>query len=476
MSFTLDRRMLLRGVGRAAVALPLLDAMGGRRARAEGPPKMRYLVAFAGCSPMPSYPPKTLGTEWELTPGLQPLGGRAVAPVAGRPAYSWDGVKDAFSVVSNLRVPTTGAGSYRGPWHSAVVGPLLSGVSSSDSSTPHPRGITSDQVVSKAIASNARFKWLGYRVQPTGYRGNDTRSGIGVISHDGASLVSPVQSPRAAYDQFFRDFTPPAGSAPPDGAAQLALAKNRSVLDLVSWNASRLQQRLGSDDRARLSEHFNQIRELERRLGTIGEPAPVSSQCARAPDPGADPADSTSFSNDYAARTVGYSKEHERALVMGDLIYMAFTCGHARVASLMFTYPMCFMTVQPIIGNRRVDLHDLGHGGGNAVDMARATSWHVEHIARLADRLRKTREGDGNLLDSTVIVFLTEGGTMQETHSSERACVLIGGGKAGGLVQGRHVDGRNRHPANVLVSAMNAAGVNASGLGEIEGRIGELHV
>jgi hypothetical protein len=260
----------------------------------------------------------------------------------------------------------------------------------------------------------------------------------------------------------------------------MTLKKNRSVMDLVRWNADRLQSRLGKSDLRRLDEHFTQIREMERRIGQIAEisPAVATAGCARLPDPGADPSSATFAAGEYhTERMVGYSDEHKRALVMGDLVYLALACDHTRAVAWMFTYPMCFMTVEPIIGNRKLDLHDVSHAGGRtaAADMARAVSWHVEHLARLADRLRKTREGTGNLLDSTVIVFLCEGGTAAEPHSSDGSCVVVGGGKAGGLVQGTHIDGRGRHHAQVLVSAMQACGVAAGALGEVNGRIDELH-
>lgn len=477
---TLSRRSLLRGAGGAAVALPWMEIMAPRRAAAQTAKKMRLVVAFGGLSPMPEYPPKTFGSTWDLGLGFRPLGGKDAMPVAGRKAYGWASVRDAFSVVSNLNLRPSGAGGYLGPWHSACTGPVLCGVSSSTTDTPHPGGITADWVYAKTLPDTLRFRWLGYRVQPIGYRGNDNRSGIGVMSHNGTSLAVPVASPRAAYDQFFRDFQAPASGgmpAPRDPTVLLNLRKERSVIDLIKGNADRLKPRLGSADQRRLDEHFTQIREMERRIASIAEPsnAPTSASCKKLPDPGADPASSTAYSNDRADRTVGYSDEDTRALVMTDLIHMAFACDHARAASLMFTYPMCFMTVEPLIGNRRVDLHDLGHGGGVASDMARAASWHVEHLARLAAKLRDTPEDDGNLLDRTVIAFVTEGGCIQETHAGDKSCVLIGGGKAGGLVQGMSIDGKGRHPANVLLSALRTVGAPSAALGEVKGPINELH-
>jgi hypothetical protein len=480
MAITLSRRTLLRGTGGAAVGLPCLEIMGARRAAAQTGKKMRYVLAFGGLSPREAFPPRTLGPGYELTVGLRPLGGRTATPPAGRPPYTWDSVRDAFNVVTNLRCPTSGPGSYHGPWHNSVVGPILSGVSSGGSSNPHPAGVTSDMVVARGVPATLRFRSLCYRVQPAEYRREGT-SGSGIISHNGTSLVTPIQSPRAAYDQFFRDFAAPAAAGGgPDPAWLLAQKKNRSVLDLVSWRAGRLKARLGRPDLARLDEHFTQIREMERRLAQLAEapPPPPTTACGRLADPGADPGTTNAVARDDPGNkgsNMGWSDEHKRALVMGDLVYLSLACDHARVVSWMFTYPQSFMSVAPIIGNRQVDQHDLGHGGGNADDMARSASWYVEHLARLADRLRKTREDESNLLDRTVIVFVMEGGTVAQTHSSERSAMLVGGGKEGGLVQGHAVDGRGRHHAHALVSAMQAAGAAATSLGEVTGRIDELH-
>ncbi len=475
----LSRRSVLKGMGGAVVGLPGLELMA--QAQPAGAKKNRYVMAFGGLSPMSAYPPTTLGSKYELTLGLRPLGGRTVQPVAGRPAYRWNSVRGAFSVVTNLQVPTTGPGSYVGPWHSSIVGPLLSGMSSLRSDTPHPRAITPDQMVAEQSPPHLRFRWLGYRVQPIGYRGNASQSGIGAISHNGRTLMNPIASPRIAYDQFFRDFGDPTASNGGDRPSQLALLRSRSVIDLVSWNARRLRTRLNAPDRSKLEEHFTQIRELERRLATIPEPiarGPAQAMCRRLPDPGPDASSSMAYTQDYGGDhrllPLGYSNEQERALVMTDLIALAFACDHTRAASLMFTYPMCFMTVEPLIGNRRVDLHDLGHGGGDATDMARMASWHVEHLARLADKLRQMPEEGGSVLDRTVIVFVTEGGTVKETHSSEKSCVLVGGGKACGLAQGIAVDGKGRHPAQVLLSTVRAAGIKADAIGDVKGPVEEL--
>jgi hypothetical protein len=177
---------------------------------------------------------------------------------------------------------------------------------------------------------------------------------------------------------------------------------------------------------------------------------------------------------------IGYANESQRARVMCDLIHMAFTCDLVRSGSLMFTYVQSFMNVSSIVGVT-TDLHELGHGAGSTEDMANGIAWHVDHFAYLVSRLRDTPEGDGNLLDNTALALMAEGGNGHDpesgsdgrAHSSENMGCLVAG-HAGGLRPGRHIVARDRHPASVLLSLMNAVGVDGP-LGEVTERLDEMY-
>jgi hypothetical protein len=131
-----------------------------------------------------------------------------------------------------------------------------------------------------------------------------------------------------------------------------------------------------------------------------------------------------------------------------------------------------------IPGGDRSDLHELGHGAGSLEDVSDGIAWQVGHWANLIGKLRDTPDGDGSLLDRTALLFLTEGGWGYDpeadadgvSHSSENMAVLVAG-HVGGLQTGVHIRTDGLHPAQCLVSAMNAVGVSVDGIGEVTGEI-----
>jgi hypothetical protein len=151
------------------------------------------------------------------------------------------------------------------------------------------------------------------------------------------------------------------------------------------------------------------------------------------------------------------------------------------VTTLMFTMFQSFMNVQPI-GGVAEQAHNLNHGGPKEAH-SEFIAWHVRHFARLVGKLRDTPEMGGSVLDRCAIVFLNEGGFGSDpafgddwsSHTTENmACLLAGG--AGGLVRGEHIvaPSPRNHPANVLVTLMNAVGVETNALGEVQGSIDAL--
>jgi hypothetical protein len=132
-----------------------------------------------------------------------------------------------------------------------------------------------------------------------------------------------------------------------------------------------------------------------------------------------------------------------------------------------------------------MDLHELAHlsaiEGGKDVAQQKVMemyAWHMKHFASLATQLRSVLGPDGRpLLDNTVLVFVNEGGLgpaegkTPAAHSTENMMVVVAGGAAGGLKSGRHLRATGDHTAKVITGAMNAAGVQAAGLGEVPGRL-----
>ena len=173
---------------------------------------------------------------------------------------------------------------------------------------------------------------------------------------------------------------------------------------------------------------------------------------------------------------MGWSDETKRGRVLCDLVHMALACDQTRVASMMITYAQTYMSAQALFG-ARCDIHELGHCAGSPGQMSDAVAWHVEHVAYLIDKLRGTPDGDGTLLDNTVLSLVFEGGSIvgsDGSHSSDRMVALVAG-RPSKLALGVHVATNNAHPASVLLSCLRAVGVNGS-MGDISQPLNELLV
>jgi len=488
----LPRRTFLRGLGGIALALPALEIMSettaARAAVPPGPPT-RYAFFYGGVSTgtyVDNYTttadlivPSTQGLGYEITPSLEPLA-----------TY---GVQDDVSVVSGLTLPWGNAGAVppggrrTDLFHGGTVTPQISGYRAETDSSP-PGGPTSDQIVADAIAGDTIQKCLVYRVQTVDYDGTSTDPGGGIGGRlswkRGANgdlvEVDPIVSPHLAYQSLFSGFAP----ADPVEAqkAEFELRRRKSVLDLVRGNTERLLGRLGKADNLRMQQHFDELRALEKKLSTI---APLQQGACQLPtDPGEDPPIGGAII-EWAGEgvpystTEGYSDEDKRADVLTDLVAMAFACDLSRVASVQLTMWKCYMNMFQIAGWQS-DMHNLTHGGGPLESVGDAVAWNVKQLARLAKKLKDKPEPDGStVLDHSALVLTFEGGHGIDPgagepapHSTENMTCLIAG-RAGGLKSGQHVVAKDKHPASVVVSAMNAVGVDG-GLGEVDANIPEL--
>ncbi len=477
----MNRRAMLRGLAGATVGLPILECMLNNRGDAfagtDAPVPKRYVVCLAGMSlgsydysPDRTYVPNKVGSDYDLKEALAPLANH-------------NNIKDEISVVTGLKIPwarenggTVPSAGRPDDFHHRLTSPLLAGVRHPiDGSSDTAFGPTSDQIVADRIAEG---RTLVYRIQTAVYREAGQKEGHisfrlrpGLRLGQAATPVTPVFSPKQAYDALFF-----AASNPEDAAAQeqrdFLVATRRSCLDLVSQARQRTLARVGVADRKKLEQHFDEVRSLENRLRAIGEDA--SAACEGLADPGRDP-----------DVVVGYSGEDERAQTFCDIVHMAFKCNLACVASLQFSYFQSYLDAGRLLNAQtlkdRGAIHQLSHSGNEgAKHMASVLAWHNKHFAYLVAKLRDTQEGQATILDQSALVMTHEGGygidaldnADGRTHSTENMACLIAG-RAGGLRPGRHVRAVDRHPAEVLKTAMKAVGVNDR-LGEVSAHIEDL--
>jgi hypothetical protein len=316
------------------------------------------------------------------------------------------------------------------------------------------------------------------------------------ISYRGAGdPIEAQDSPQTAFNALFSGFTP-------DGDAAAARhdferRSRRSVLDVILGKRDALLARVGRADQVRLAQHFDELRDLERRIAELPE---VTGACVVPADPGADTpigGDNAGSGSDSIGTNTGYSDEHGRSRVMADLMHMAFVCDLTRVATLQITafqshmnvFPLAEYLDSPIPLSRaiRADLHEVGHNGDadfrGQMIVSLLLGWHLSHYGYLIDKLKATQEGAGTALDRCALLFMPEAGhgrhlnspsdTEPKTHSVEEMAMLLAG-RAGGLMPGRHIATGGAHPAQLLVSAMQACGYDGDSLGEVTGNVPEV--
>jgi hypothetical protein len=456
MTTRLSRRSLLRGLGGIGIALPALEAMG----QTPVIPK-RFVLSYAGIPGSaegsgPLMVPATVGAGYDLPKAIAPIGTL--------------GVQNDVSIVTGLKVPwDTGSGVPAGGrsiyYHFNTIGPQLCGKRGPSIRNGAPTGITADQIVANANAGSTPFKCLALRVQAEDYDSNSATTGDDMsMSWKGAGQrVDPVFSPTSAFQSLFSNFTPTDPAAVL--AAQAALARRKSVLDLVDWSSQRVLASLGQSDQQRLQAHFDAIRDLEMRVGSM--PVPMGS-CHKPAMPPSDP-----------PINAGYSNEEQRAQTMVGILAMALACDLTRSATFQLTQWKCYMNMSGIDG-KNTDMHSMTHAP-DVNGVADAIAWHVKQFSRLTAALKAIPEVDGSsVLDHTAMVMCMEGGNGYDPegkasnmpHSTENMSCLVAG-RAGGMKPGKHVVATGKHPANVVLSAMNAVGVSG-GLGEVSGQISDL--
>lgn len=499
-SLMLSRRTLIRGVCGSVFALPALEIMQPKAARAggeAGPPK-RFVMIYGGMSLGAPYAPQLVvptqvGLGYDLPRAVSPLG---AGPLPSDPGLGGEGlnVQDHVSIVSGLRIPwDTGSGIPSGgrtnEFHYNTMGPQTSGMRGGPGRKEEPNGPTADQVVADAIGGDSLFPSLSYRVQAASYIGSNSTGGADArISWrqgaQGPEPIDPISSPELAYTSLFGAWPGPDPEAA--AASQFLLRRRKSAIDLVHGRLQTLIPRLGAADRQRLERHLDEVQGLIDRLDAI--PPDGQGDCALPPDPGEDPpvAGAAIEYGGNGGDGAGYSNEDLRAEILFDLIAMAFACDLTRSAAVRMTFSQSFMQMGAIIGTPGA-IHDHAHTSGKQIPYADAFGWHVKHFARLIAKLRDTQDMDGTtLLDHSAVVMLFEGGygydhegesAANVTHSSENMVALVGG-HAGGLNNsgGKHIVATGQHPAKAVVSAMVGCGVarETETLGEITGVVPEL--
>lgn len=453
---------MLRGLG-ASLGLPLLEAMAPRRGSASAAPagnapanpvRLAFLFMPNGVNPA-TWTPEATGSGFALTPALEPL-----APV-----------RNEVLVLSQLwnKATDTGDGHYvkTAGW---LTGTTITKTSGDDIRS---NGVSVDQIVAQRVGNFTPLPSLELGIEPV-TTGVDINVGYTRLYGSHISWNSPTTpvakeiNPKLAFDRLFRS-NARAASAHPD--------LDRSVLDLVGDDARRLKHRLGRADQLKLDEYLDAVRSVERRIAfdlsrqkeTVREDpaarAEVEALGKRIDDYYADPA--------RVSERSGNHTEHCR--LMFDLIALAFWTDSTRVGTFMFGNAVSgrsFAFLDPALGGH----HQTSHHEKDATKLAQYTrmnAWHVEQYAYLLQKLRSIREGEGTLLDHSMVVF---GGGLRDgnSHNPHDLPTLVGGRGGGTLAPGRHLAyGKDTPLANLHLALLRRAGAPverfADSTGELPG-------
>jgi hypothetical protein len=417
----------------ATVALPLLDAMVPAMAAAPaGVSRYSFLHVPHGASPG-YWMPTGSGKHWELSPILQPI-----APF-----------KDQITVISNTDhamagslSPDESAGD-----HSRTAAVYLSAA--------HPKrtegqdiyaGITIDQVLASKIGQQNPLPSLELCIEDVGSLGV---CGVGYScaytnSISWSSPTSPLpmeRNPQVVFERLFGD-----GSTPEERAARKR--EDRSILDSVMADMTRLKRGLGPSDLARFDEYLDDIREIERRIAIAEHTAMVD---AERPETAEMPFD-------------------QHVKLMLDLQVLAFKADITRIATMMFSRDLS-AKVYPESGVPDA-YHALSHHQDDPTRMARYSkinAYHVMIAAYFLDKLRSTVEGDATLLDNSLVMYGSPMGN-SNAHDHIALPVFIAGGGAGRYQGNRHIVSAPHTPlANFFMTVAEKEDVHLSSFGDSTG-------
>ena len=430
----LPRRTFLRAMG-TTVALPFLDAMApALSAQAKPTPRFGFVYIANGVI-QNQWNPAATGSGFDLPPILQPF-----APVRDR--------VNILSGLSHLQADTFGDGTGDHPRASAV---WLTGVHAYDRTQPGVEvklATTVDQMIAQRIGGSSRIPSLELAVDfPTqGSCDSGDCFYVNTVSWRNEKTPNPTEShPRVVFERLFGD----GGSA----AARLARARSEgSILDSVRAEAARITGTLGAGDQAKLGEYLDSVREVERRIQN-SEAQPAEIELPERP---------TDIPKSFA--------EHTR--LMFDLQALAFRADITRVFSMIMSRELSSMTFAAI--GVPEQHHAVSHHRNDPdliAKKARIDVHQAQQMAYFLQQLQETPDGDGSLLDHSLILY---GGGMGDgnLHRHSDLPTLMAGRLGGAFKTGRHINYTLDTPmANLLLTMLDKIDVPIEKLGDSTGRL-----
>jgi hypothetical protein len=460
MTNPVSRRSVLRGLG-TTVALPFLDAMAGgslARAATAGVTKAAANAAAAAtASPtrvawffipngvnMQNWRPSAEGALGALPPTLAPL----------------KASKEYLTVLSGLTLDNARAKGDGPGDHARSAAAFLTGA--------HPRktagsniklGVSADQVIANAIGTNTKLPSLEIGLD-RGDRAGNCDSGyacayVSNISWRSESAPMPKElNPASLFDRLFGAGGGDKHSAE---AREKRLKQRKSILDFVADDSRRLAQQLGKDDQRKLDEYASSVREIEKRVDKARE---LDKQTVRPDMPRPD-------------GVPGDMAEHMK--LMCDLLWLAWRTDQTRVATCMIARDGSNRSY-PWLGVKEGH-HSVSHHGRNPDKLdaiKKIDLFHLQMFAYFVDKLRTTKEGDGNMLDHSLIM-LGSGISDGDRHNHDDLPIITLGKGNGLITPNRHVTyPRNTPLCNLYLHVIQGMGAKEQRFGDSDGKLPKL--
>ena len=429
----LSRRTVLKGLG-ATIGLPLLDAMvpaATALAQTSAAPMPRLGFVYVPHGAVEErWVPDTAGTEFEFKQILEPL-----APF-----------REHVTIVSGLR---NKAGESPSP-HAITAGTWLNCAKPALQHSPLA-GTSADQIAVEHIGGETPFPSLELCTDPGGPCDPGYGCGYGhTISFRTPTQPLPMEyNPRKLFYQLFGQ-----GDTPEERV--LIVGETRSILDSISLDARSLQDRLTAPDRNKVGDYLDAVREIERRIQTMEQRDISSLELPGAP--------------------VGVPADFNAHLdLMFDLIALAYQANLTRVVTFMMGKEVSMRTFNNV--GVPDAFHPLSHHGNNEANKAKLATvqtFHAQVFARFVEKLAGMPDGDGSMLDHTVMLYGSNMSNSNEHNNDPLPSVLVG--RAYGSIKGgQHLAYPQDTPlANVMLTILDRVGVPVDSIGDSTGQFSEV--
>jgi Protein of unknown function (DUF1552) len=428
---SMSRRTLVRGMG-VTLGLPLLDSMFPAFGQSKVKPASRFQAIYVpNGMAMEYWSPKKEGTDFELTPILEPL-----TPF-----------RNQLQVLSGL----TANWNYA---HAGASGSFLTGTTHGGRTEVEILAdVSVDQLLARKFASETQLPSLELSMDAPNNAGACTGNLSCVYTHTiswrSATQALPMEhNPRAVFEKLFGD----SGSTE-RGAREARMRQHKSILDSVTEKLADIKKEVGSQDQAKVDEYTEAVRDVERRVQKAEEQ--ISMDLPRMDQPQGVP--------------VVFEDHLE---LMFDLQLLALRTDLTRVITFMLAKEQSARSY-PQIGVPESH-HPLSHHNNQPAvieHMSKINRYHVELVSKYLAKLKATPDGDGNLLDHMTLVY-GSGLSNSNQHSGVNIPVLLVGGGAGKLKGGRHLKFTGQPSmANLLVTLMDKMEVPVDHVGGSNGKL-----